>query len=108
MVLDEAILGGYDNIVTPKNQLFCGQANKERLRMSTSAVSDAPEFVFSHESLARWDVLEKKVWERVRELVKERALSERRSLITPEDIEACIPQAVKDIAIETGIEDGGS
>ena len=61
-------------------------------------------FVFSHESLAYWDELEKKTWERVRELVKEHVVKDHRAVITSKDIAACIPQAIREIAIEVGIE----
>ena len=55
----------------------------------------SPELLFSHEALAYWKELEKNTWERVRKLVKERALSQNRTIITREDIDACIPQAIK-------------
>jgi len=61
------------------------------------------EIVFSQESLAYWKKLEKITWQSIRKLVIGRVLDENRYIITAEDIEVCLPQAIREIAAETKI-----
>lgn len=63
-------------------------------------MSQTVEFQFSQEALSEWDRIEGLMWQKIRVLVKNRASAEHRTMITEDDIKACLEQALGRRVIE--------
>ena len=69
------------------------------------STSQTPEFQFSQEALVAWDQVEARMWEKMRELVKQRASEQHRTMITQDDIKACLFEALEQAKKELDRED---
>lgn len=88
-------IDSYDVLGADDGYLFCNHCHTE---VPCNVVD---EFLFHQEALMTFKHIEQRLWESIRELVKQRAVEQNRLTINIDDIQACLPEALQELMLET-------